>query len=360
MEVNMRVQDYHPVRITLVERLERKRKEANMIALQARLLGRIAAKLTTAKDIARDTTLMSVQKEEEGFDLDASAPWRVKILEELTSSRATFTEVGRHIFDMELVCPLVKDVNVDDIVFDDTLIPYPSIYLHFGKPGGLVLVGEQFIDGVYVRADADDGDSISLTFVNNHPGWQATADVPLGKTFKQVSTAASLTISRGHSIGWAIENRSFWGAPEMLERPEALRSALQMTVNGLLYLNMAKADVEFAYPPQAPETLVSAVMQATKGGPSEPIKKLENLGYIRVNYVGRSIAFKANAISGSTGGQRSPHWRREHWRRVAVGEGRREREWRLFGATVVNGAAGPAKTGKIHVVKPVGDQGRVR
>lgn len=51
----------------------------------------------------------------------------------------------------------------------------------------------------------------------------------------------------------------------------------------------------------------------------------------------RKRLIDANFPSGeATGSHKSPHWRRAHWRRVAVGVGRTGRELRLIKATLVN------------------------
>ncbi|MCS4089351.1 hypothetical protein [Rhizobium sp. BK176] len=355
------MQHYHPIRIALVERLEAQRKEANVAALQAEMLARLSKKATTVREIKKDHSLIDRQREGEGFDAESSAQWRLDIIEELKRARSGFEQIGKNIYDISRVCPLFREVDVDDIVLDDTPLPHASLYLHFGSSAGLSLGEDLWIDGAYLRHIAEKEKELCLTFVCNHPGWKSTADVPLGQTFKRNSTAACLHISREQSIAWSIENRRFSGAPSLLEANETLVEALRMAINGLLYLNLARAELDFGYPPDAPKELVFSATNGSSDKRMSSARKLDNLGYIKVNFAGRSMVAYVNQHPGddrSSGRHRATHWRRGHWRRVVIGEGRRNREWRLFEGTIVNGSTEPpADTGKIHIVKPVGQTG---
>ncbi|MBY3433550.1 hypothetical protein HFN89_05255 [Rhizobium laguerreae] len=355
------MQHYHPIRIALVERLEAQRKEAKVAALQAEMLARLSKKATTVREIKKDPSLLDRQRMEEGFDAESSAPWRLAVIEELKRARAGFEQIGKNIYDISRVCPLFREVDVDDIVLDDTPLPHASLYLHFGSSATLSLGQDLWIDGAYLRHLADEQGQLSLTFVCNHPGWKSTADVPLGQTFKQNSTAACLRISRERSIAWAIENRRFSGAPSLLEANHTLVEALRMAINGLLYLNLARAELDFGYPPDAPKELVYSATSGSGDKRMNSARKLDTLGYVKVNFAARSMVTYVSPHSdddGSSARHRATHWRRGHWRRVAIGEGRRGREWRLFEGTIVNGASEPPpETGKIHIVKPGGQSG---
>lgn len=354
------MQHYHPIRIALVERLEAQRKEANVAALQAAMLASLSKKSTSVRALKNDRSFVDRQREEEGFDAESSAPWRLSMIAELAKARAGFEEIGKNIFDVSRVCPLFREVDVDDVVLEDTPLPYRSLYLHFGASAQLSVSTDLWIDGVYVREIADDDGQIVLTFVCNHPGWKSTAEIPLGQTFKRNSTAACLHISRNHSVAWSIEHRQFTGAPELISATDTLVEALRMAINGLLYLNLAKADLDFGFPPDAPKELVLSAVNGSGDKRMNAVRRLDALGYVRVNFVGRNMVTYISPPTDDHGSKRhrAAHWRRGHWRRVAVGEGRKGREWRLFEGTVVNGASGPpADKGRIHIVKPFGQAG---
>ncbi|MCZ7861130.1 hypothetical protein O9X98_06890 [Agrobacterium salinitolerans] len=354
------MQHYHPIRIALVERLEAQRKEANVAALQAAMLASLSKKTTSVRALKHDHSFVDRQREEEGFDAESSAPWRLSMIDELAKARSGFEEIGKNIFDVSRVCPLFREVDVDDVVLEDTPLPYRSLYLHFGATAQLSFSDDLWIDGVYVRESAGDDGQIALTFVCNHPGWKSTAEIPLGQTFKRNSTAACLHISRDHSVAWAIGHRPFTGAPELTAATGTLVEALRMAVNGLLYLNLAKAELDFGFPPDAPKELVFSAVNGIGDKRMSAIRRLDSLGYVRVNFVGRNMVTYASTSSDGHGSKkhRAAHWRRGHWRRVAVGAGRKGREWRLFEGTVVNGASGPpADKGRIHIVKPLDQTG---
>jgi hypothetical protein len=351
---------YHPIRLELVERLQQKRQDANAAQLQKRLLHMMTAGETDSLMLVEDDTFLKEQRRAERFDEGPDVEWKNQVILDIGQSRTWFNERGRNIFDMALVSEMLSHVDVDDLVLIDTPLPYPAIYMHFGQEAGLAVEDERWIEGAYVRNTMDDEGPIALTFVCNHRNWRNAENVPLGETFDEVASAVSIVIGRGTTVKASIAARKPSGYPALLASP-ALSSAIRMAANGLLYINLPRPDIEFDYSADAPRALIAQALGAKGSKAAEARKRLDTQGYVRVNFCGR--AFERATIAATAASPQAarsaaqPHWRRGHWRRVVVGQGRLGREWRLFEATMVNLHGGePIKRGRIHVVQPRTDE----
>jgi hypothetical protein len=351
---------YHPIRLELVERLQQKRQDANAAQLQRRLLHMMTSGEANSILLAEDDTFLKEQRKTERFDDGPDVEWKNQVIQDIGHSRTLFVERGRNIFDMALVSEMLSHVDVDDLVLIDAPLPYPAIYMHFGREAGLKVEDDRWIEGAYLRNTLNDEGPLALTFVCNHRNWRNAENVPLGETFDEVASAVSIVIGRGTTVSASIAERRPSGFQDLLASP-ALSSAIRMAVNGLLYINLPRPDIEFDYSSDAPRALIAQALGARGSKAADARKRLETHGYVRVNFCGRAFErAKIATAAVSPHAARSaaqPHWRRGHWRRVVVGQGRLGREWRLFEATMVNLHGGePTKRGRIHVVQPRPDE----
>ena len=346
--------EYHPIRVEEVERRRSLRRDENAAALQKKMLAMLSKKFVGTKQLAEDKAHERRQREQEEFDADAEAPWRAEMLSVVNDMRASFEDYGKNIFDMSFIAPMFRHVDVDDIVLEDTDLPYPAVYLHFGENAGLVFAESLWIDGAYLRDTHED--RIEVVFVSNHPHVADAETIPLGRSYKNVTTCVRLVVGRQIPIVRSISEAGPVGDPAMSEASDCISQAIRMTINGLLYLNLPRADLEEGYELRVPHQLAAAARAADPDVATKARRRLDTLGYVKVTFAGRALARRMeDAMSSATERGRatvSPHWRRGHWRRVAYGKGRAERKWHLFEPTVVNGDMGAPKRGKIHVVKP--------
>jgi hypothetical protein len=162
---------YHPVRAELVERLEAVRRTHAKAELQKQMLGLLTAKTIAVPDLAKDQTYKRQQLVNEGFDEENQAEWRRIVLADIRTSRDFFQERGRNIFDMSLVSPMFINVDVDDVILEDTPLPFEALYIHLGTSGELSFNAERFVEGVYVRDNAG-SNCIHVTFVCNQPDFE--------------------------------------------------------------------------------------------------------------------------------------------------------------------------------------------
>lgn len=344
--------EYHPTRATLIDRLRAVRENVTTGDLQRSLLSAIADGSLDSDDLVAGTDVIDRHKAEEGFDEDAKLPWRREVMDSLTSARARFGKSGRNIFDMTLISPMFSRVDVDDLEIGDTTPPYPSLYLHFGENCGLDLGNGLSIEGAYVISKDIEGNDcdLEMILVCNHPGHLETDKVRLGDTFKRVTSAARCAIRREGTVAASLSTLGITGDPALLGSGNVLVQAVRMAVNGLLYLSTAKADIEYAYPEDAPESLVRKALGLVPGETERARMALEARGYRQVNFCGRRTI--GPALARRETGSPEPHWRRGHWRRVVYGAGRLQREWRLFPPVIVNSRLGEPRFGRVYIVQP--------
>jgi hypothetical protein len=346
-------QRYHPIRAERVDKLSAVREGKVKGDLQRQMLEVLKSKKMSTSDMAKDTSYRTEQRKKEGFDEDGQAEWRQLISKDINASRDYFQEQGRNIYDMTLLSPMFVNVDVDDLVVEDTPLPFRAIYMHFGVGAALSFADGLWIEGAYVRESEVIAEKLVFVFVCNHPDAEIVDAVPLGETYKRVTTAIAVSIDRNRDIASSISDAGVSGDPSVIACRHVVTSAIRMAVNGLLYLNLPRADIEFAYDRAAPEALVASVKSESKSKVDKAKRRLAQDGYIQVNFCGRNTVAVAGQSTPSGEGRagRTPHWRRGHWRRVVVGVGRQGREWRLFEATIVNQSSGPPVVGRIHIVQ---------
>ncbi|WP_315921629.1 hypothetical protein [Mesorhizobium sp. SP-1A] len=351
------IKHYHPIRLEIAESMRSRREDDNVAQLQRKMLAMMSNKKMSSIQLLKDDSLAQEQSAAEGIDDDALSPWRTRVKEAIQEAKSAFLQRGQNIFDMALVSAMLNKVDVDDIVIEDTELPYDAIYMHFGSLPELEYGDGRWIDGVYVKGT---GSRFVLTFVSNIPEAEIADKVPVGEMMKRVTSAVTTQIERNAQMSENVASLSFAGDPAIIASKEALAAAVRLAVNGILYLNLPKADVEYDYSERAPKDLVAKAKRVELPIDAERAEnRLTSLGWVRVNFVGRAHARTAEEVrQARASGARSavePHWRRGHWRRVVVGVGRSGREWRLFQPTIVNpkGAAMVSR-GKIHVVQPRG------
>lgn len=350
------MKQYHPIRREAVAKMQVQREEFNAAELQKELLSLLTSGAVDPVDLKRNRSYREAQDASEGLNWQEAEPWRKDVAAQMEAARSIFIERGKNIFDMTLVSPMFRRVDVDDLKINATPLPYPSIYMHFGLGGELSFNSDFWIEGAYIRELDDDAERISITFVCNHPDWQNAGNVPLGVSQRNETMAATVSISRTETVSTSISARKFVGEPTLIASDPVMIAAMRMAVNGLLFLNIPEPDVEFDFDDVAPRELVAMAATTTGSKQAKAVRRLEDLGYVRVNFCGRQTAKAQINTMVKTGTGRAvaePHWRRGHWRRVAVGKGRMGREWRLIQPTVVNMAQGKPVRGRVHVVQPL-------
>lgn len=344
---------YHPVRLAAVKKRRAERSNRGKAELQRRILAGITG--ADLDEVSADRSHLAAYEEKEGLTPDLTTGWRQDIYERIERAVGAFDATGANIFDMSGIAPMFENTGVDDVEIGDTPLPYPAFYLHFGPDAGLPTpLSGLHLEGAYVRQDPDDaGAPIEVTFVCNHPGHAEAARTPLGETWRKMTTATGTAIHRDRTVGAGIAMTGFAGDPDLQGAAQTVAAAIRMTVNGILYMGTPRAEIEAGWPADAPRDLVRDAADRRFWIAERAREELAAQGYGRVNFVGRRIGARYRAALGDAAGNiLPPHWRRGHWRRVVLGQGRLLREWRLFDPTIVNRHLGDPKKGRIYRFDP--------
>lgn len=117
------------------------------------------------------------------------------------------------------------------------------------------------------------------------------------------------------------------GGPDVKDSPnkELFRDIESIVIQTLLYLQTRPEDVT----PVNPYSLAPVEPKQSKKGGKKRYTPL---------MIGKQFKPRTETVPlGGTHASPRTHWRRGHWRRVAIGEGRGERKWHWFQPVLVNG-----------------------
>ena len=284
---------------------------------------------------------------------------------------------GKKIFEFgdELTTEL-QQTDIHEVTADDLRMPATSFYLAFNQQQPYLLPDGQELDGILItgllHADADE---MRARFGGKHYGRMTM--VIMGKAGKYSPTKVSLSLSvtfekpedtltqacertlaeydrmyaeaasargnqGGAKVGQAIENMQ----GRFVQRRQVFADLYNLIAGAMLYLTLYHDKGNQRWSPAAPEKFV----RKTEGQKSEAlaaIRTLADRGWSRTTYF--NVTSPAPSESG-TGGNRSTHWRRGHWRRQAVGPARAERKLTWIRPILVNAHQGEGPT-KTHIVK---------
>ena len=265
-------------------------------------------------------------------------------LESAMEAHAAFEEGGKRVYDFSNLVEFFQDTDVDDIPLDFLAPPYEHFYMHFGCGHELRLpAGERddiivtkdsaesvLFEGAYITTWASDPNDVeeddevqwTITFVGR-PVIDDWDNVETVRLF-QLLRAYNLPFNRSGTVADSFSGAELWGVPS--DVVDHLRAPLRLVINGLCYLNYENKDLEYGFPPTAPEKMrrLSASSKSTER--KRGVSKLESLGFLRTYMARRPggvLGEEAPGVSeGGTGVSskgRKAHWRRRHWRLQAHG-----------------------------------------
>jgi hypothetical protein len=256
------------------------------------------------------------------------AKWWSELLENVSGDYGDYRTQGENIFHFNsALVDMLRHTDVDEVTYDLLHFPFQAFYLHFAR--GVKLNADQTVDGVYIHTsgeqDAKELPALFISFTTRHDGYDYLPKrdpIDYAMTDRYFSTV--LSFDEGETIGQALAN-SLNDEIDIEQRDEittqdwllVLRELIQLTLNCLFYLSYEKREVEFRYPPSAPERLVRSVGTALR--PTERARsesKLGSQGWRKIHFCG---APAGHATTGEPQSEVSPHWRRGHWRNQPYG-----------------------------------------
>lgn len=279
---------------------------------------------------------------------------------------------GRQIFDLSSgLVHMLQHTDIRDCSLQNLQLPYPALYLHFGREAGLKTTGlngeSHYVDGALVAHAQPTGPQVlrfALTSIDES-GNRITLPghyLDLREHELQLPVECAIQSAVASFVNGGIDEPvpecpwapAFWTEQRELAS-RVLLAAMPLIVNALFYLEN---------PPRPHRTTLGAgtpvdVQHQWERTPSNRRRKLESTlnaeGFTLVHLVGEEIS---RSLTQGLGGTVTPHWRKGHWREQAHGPRLTLRKRVLIRPTLVNGheVADPLQV-KGHVYRAPRDPG---
>jgi hypothetical protein len=257
---------------------------------------------------------------------------------------------GRQIFDFSSgLVQMLQHTDIRDCSVQNLLLPYPALYMHFGRAAGIEVEGSngelEYIDGALIAHAKDESMEVlklALSGVDR-------SGARVRRTMHYTSLPAeAMRLPVQQAIDAGVEY-FLDGPPRRSDVPEwvqdfwedrrrhagkAAIAALPLIVNGLFYLENPPRPHRVALGAATPAELVAQWEGTVPARRRKLQAKLTADGYTLVHLVGEEIAHRAD---GSGSGTVAPHWRRGHWREQAHGPKMSLRKRILIKPVLVNG-----------------------
>ncbi len=281
---------------------------------------------------------------------------------------------GRNIFHFSK--NLIEFLNKTDVLdIDLSLIklPYSSFYIDLSEAKiPFEEKGNEFIDGVFIRDEQDDGDNgesferaINIDFVSKdyiEKYWTINKD--LCWDTERGFHSMLLFLDRKDNLktvedALKFDKKGFVGEYTFDERDDDTKidlylihkqfvdRTISLATNCLLYLTTKESDVTEHYPVDLPIHLKSKLEKANTKRKKEVAKsEILERGFTKIKYVGYKI--RGTQQKENTSKEVSVHWRRGHWRNQKYGKNLTQSKLVWIMPTIVNKEKGEPKKGHIY------------
>ncbi|MGB6295000.1 MAG: hypothetical protein WBF90_02300 [Rivularia sp. (in: cyanobacteria)] len=321
---------------------------------------------------------------------------------------ASFIHSGNNIFEFSPhLLNLFWDTDVDNVLTKDIKLPFPTVYLHFGKQKGkriystlcsiqnlvmesnLANIGNYInfdLDGAYVSQCPQTGAlDIVLTSVANqrqkYNNWIDGYEDMVGFTLKIANTettvndglieAKNILCNKNNNYVQNLVDSKINDLKSIINHHnqnqniiktgfDRVAEYLKLVINCLLYLQSYPEKIVEDYPIEAPKNLVDQTKRKSVSVVAE--KKLNQLGYTKIKFCGRSQQHFEQVENESelestleVAATRSPHKRRSHLRKQRYGPGRKQWKFVWIKETTVHREHYQPSTNsyRIYEVEPV-------
>ncbi len=284
---------------------------------------------------------------------------------------------GRNIFHFsENLIELLSKTDVLDIDLSLIKLPYSSFYIDLSEAKiPFEENGKEFIDGVFIRDEQDDGDdgqsferAINIDFVGKdyiEKYWTVNKD--LCWDTERGFHSMLLFLDRKDNLKTVedaikFDKKGFVGEYTFDERDDNTKidlylihkqfvdRTISLAINCLLYLTTKDLDITEKYPEDLPAHLKTNLEKANTKRKKEIAKTdIATSGFTKIKYVGFGI--KTTRPKETTGKEVAVHWRRGHWRNQKFGVNLSESKLVWIMPTIVNKEKGEPKKGHIYEIE---------
>lgn len=279
---------------------------------------------------------------------------------------AKFYIAGRQIYEVgDGMLGILAGADYRDVPASMLVLPFPSIYLHFGPQqfrikgapfeGAIVSVYKSRFEFVFTTSQTPG--FLTGNMVTHRPQYlylsldiaDVDADQPLGelvdaaiaKEQAALTTAAEIPLQDICEEGVHVIDRRGEASKEDLENFNiaiaSLDEAMRLVVNTIIFITSYKEHVHSRWSEDMPEALRAAADGAGRPKQVNQAKAaVREEGYYKTHFVGDRFDYQGGEELGSTGAAVQPHWRRSHWRVQRYGPGLQERKAVLIKQVLVN------------------------
>ncbi|MGS2761840.1 hypothetical protein [Sinomicrobium sp. M5D2P9] len=284
---------------------------------------------------------------------------------------------GKNIFHFSKnLVELLRETDVLDIDLSLIKLPYSSLYIDLSEAKiPFEENGNEFIDGVFIRDEQDDGDdgqsferAINIDFVGRdyiEKYWTINKDLCWDS--ERGFHSMLLFLDRKDNLKTVedavkFDKKGFVGEYTFDERDDDTKidlylihkqfvdRTISLAINCLLYLTTKESDVTEKYPEDLPIHLKTKLEKANTKKKKETAKtNISESGFTKIKYVGYRI--KTIPPKESTGKEVAAHWRRGHWRNQKFGVNLTESKLVWIMPTIVNKEKGEPKKGHLYEIE---------
>jgi hypothetical protein len=304
---------------------------------------------------------------------------------------------GKNIFSFSKeLLSMLKKTDVDDIKPDSFHLPYDIFYISL-KPLNIKIAEgrEEIIEGVYVDHNIWDPNGehpegycdLSFYFVgdfkklflkyvphvkgrmpvtiNNevtYDEWQEgsfwNVCLSFHKRDGRETVKQTIDFYLHEQKEYILSNEDETAEPSKFETDYynsaiiLLKNTISLVINCLLYLSLAteKIDIEKKYPENLPHNFNKKLKFSKNSKEQEKVsKKIDQLGFSKINYIGQSYKRDYPSIFPNTIQQ--PHWRRGHWRNQRFGEKLKDKKLIWIQPTIVGKNTNLPLQGHVYDIK---------
>lgn len=283
----------------------------------------------------------------------------------LSIAYGRFAQAGRQIMDFPPgLSEMFAHTDIGGVPLKEVKLPYVCQYLHFGPQKHLEIEPGWYVDGAYVESRGGPGEiKITLTskamsqecqenwFIKPEPCYSqsfnslhANLDLKdalenslndrLFEFFKQEERAedgqyfrdGKKQVEEEIGINLNIKDVSGESAKKEIDntnrRYPVFLEAMNLIINGILYITSYQDDIEITWPEKAPQDLREKASGGSLKEQEKAKSKLIEMGYSAIHLCGMHIRRSNSQAYTPSEGHKSLHWRRGHWRKQPFGEGR--------------------------------------
>lgn len=265
---------------------------------------------------------------------------------------------GRNIIDVSsYLCKMLEQTEVDNVRLNDIILPYNSVYFHFGKVLGISLdyLNDAFLTGVFVNKRYRSFNIVLCFSDLEHTNFEFSLAFPFINDNNE-ETVSNSVFAFDNSEDMIFEFSKVKEAfsktiySDIIDDLKMIYKSICLILNCICYLNSTEKDVKTTTTSEQANILIHQLENTSKSQQSTKItQKLSKLSYSKIHLLGHNLQKEYERLN--TGREIEPHWRRGHWRNQPYSKGLSETKLIWIKPTIVRKDKGSPDKGHIYELK---------